>query len=165
MLVQVKKYDYSQFPQLVSSKNEVLKFKAKLDIYDVSLSGIMVVKKEVDGGVLVSFVNEFGIKYFDAQINSNKAQMLYCVKQLDKKIVTNILLHDLTLLFLPAATKHNLEAIQLGKFEYRFIETESELQVNEFNKNKMLSIILMEKEGGFAISHSSPKMTLSLKPL
>lgn len=166
MLVQVKKHDYSEFPQFFPKQEKALKFKTKLEIYDVSLTGILVVKRESDKSVLVSFVNEFGIKYFDARINNLKPEMIYCVNKLDKKIITNVLLHDLAVLFLPAAEKHSAENVELGKFVYRYTQNNSNLlEVDEFNKNKKTSTILMENNGEVSIRHTAPKMALVLKPI
>jgi len=165
MLVQVKKYDYSELPQLISQQNEALKFKTNLKIYDISLSGILVTKNQSDNNVLVSFVNEFGVKYFDARINDSKPEMLYCVKQLDKEILTNVLLHDLAVLFLPLAEEQT-ENVELGKFNYSYIRNKNDLlKVEEFNKNKKVSTISVEKGGEISISHTAPQMMLVLKPI
>jgi len=166
MLVQVKKHDYSELPQFFPKQESALKFKTKLEIYDVVLSGILVTKHESDKSVLVSFVNEFGIKYFDARINNSKPEMLYCVKQLDKKIVTNVLLHDLAILFLPAAEKQSLDNVELGKFVYRYTQNSSNLiEVEEYNRNKKISTISGEKGGELSIAHTTPKIVLVLKPI
>ncbi len=166
MLVQVKKHDYSALPQLFPKQEKALKFKTKLEIYDVALSGILVAKPESEKSVLVSFVNEFGIKYFDARINNSKPEMLYCVKQLNKKIITNVLLHDLAVLFLSSAEKQSAENVELGKFVYRYKQNNNNLiEVEEFKKNKKISTILMENNGEVSIRHATPKMALVLKPI
>lgn len=166
MLVQVSKHDYCELLQFVEKSTKALKFKANLQIYDVSLSGILVAKSDTNKTVLVSFVNEFGIKYFDARITNSNPEMLYCVKQLDKKILTNVLLHDLAVLFLAESEKQNPDSIELGKYTYRYIQNNSKLlQVEEISKNKKISTFTKAHNEEIVVNHTSPKISLSLKPI
>lgn len=165
LLLQVNSYDYTQLPYFLDLEKTSHKFKAELHIYDISLSGIMVAKRNENADILVSFVNEFGIKYFDAHLGKNNAEMIYCVKQLDKKIITNLLLHDLVLLFVPASHQQNIDEIELGNFTYKYTNAEPTLQLEEFAKNKRISTITLHCEGELSIKHTKPKVALILKPL
>ena len=66
MLVQVTKNDYAVLPALIQDSQQPLKFKTTLKIYEISLTGITVAKM-ISDEYRVSFMNEFGLKYFDAR--------------------------------------------------------------------------------------------------
>lgn len=166
MLVQVKKYNYSDLPQISSSLNQnTQKFKTNLTIYGIALTGILVVKKESSESILVSFVNEFGIKYFDARINNSNPEILYCIKQLDKKLVTNVLVHDFAVLFLSEAElNRSVEIFELGKLHYQFNQNENgTLKVEEYRKSNKISEFIVIKNGDIEVKHKKPEMSISLK--
>lgn len=167
LLVQVEKNDLSKLPGFVSIGQESLKFKAKLSIYDISLTGILATKKADGENILVSFVNEFGVKYFDARINNSKPEMLYCVKKLDKKILTNVVLHDLAVMFLPSVVENvGARTLELGKFSYEYSQEPGGIkQVSEYDSNKVISTFSMEPNGRLKVVHDKPKMSLLLKPI
>jgi len=166
LLLQVKKYNYSDLPQIIPDQfNNTKRYKTTLGIYDVELTGILVVKAESSENILVSFVNEFGIKYFDARITNSNPSMLFCVKQLKKKIVTNVLLHNMALLFLPSAQHISEKHIRLGGFEYRYKRNKDSMKVVEFRNNNQISELNVFSSGNIEVLHTKPKMSLFLKPI
>lgn len=152
---------------MVCSSRSPIKLKTELHVYDVSLTGIMVVKKGTDGALLVSFVNEFGLKYFDAILKGSDTQMLYCIKQLDKKILTNVLLHDLSVLFLSSVNHEVSNAkFQLGKYTYNYsMKEDGTKQINEYNRKEIISVFLYKKGGTFEVTHTNMKISMNLKPI
>jgi hypothetical protein len=163
---QISMNDYTSLPTLLANSQQPLKFKTKLKIYKVSLSGILVAKKIMEE-YRISFINEFGVKYFDARIGVTEIEMLYCIKQLDKKIFTNILLHDLAVLFLPSSGENISEKpYQLGKYSYAYIQNDSiTKQINEYKKNKIISTFSRTNDGEITVEHTMPEMSLNLKPI
>jgi len=166
MLVQVTKNDYAVLPALIQDSQQPLKFKTTLKIYEVSLTGIMVAKM-ISDEYRISFMNEFGVKYFDARISETEAEMLYCVKQLDKKILSNVLLHDFAVLLLPSSDKNITEdTYKLGKFNYNYIQKEGlPEQIQEYKKNKVVSTFSRTGGGEINVEHTQPRMSLVLKPI
>lgn len=168
MLVQVKKYNYSDLPQISSALNQsTQKYKTNLTIYGISLTGILVAKKESSESILVSFVNEFGVKYFDARLNNSNPEMLYCMKQLDKKVLTNVLLHDLAVFFIPSATQNSMgDTFELGKYNYNYNHNENgTLIVDEYKNNNKISAFSVTNNGEIEITHLKPDLSISLKPI
>ncbi len=166
MLVQVTKNDYTSLPALIQDSQQPLKFKTTLKIYEVSLTGIMVTKM-ISDEYRISFMNEFGVKYFDARISETDAEMLYCVKQLDKKILSNVLLHDLAVMLLPSSGKSITEdTFTLGKFNYKYIQEDGLFkQIQEYKKNKVVSTFSKTGGGEIGVEHTQPRMSLILKPI
>jgi len=166
MLVQVTTNDYAGLPALVQHSQQPLKFKTTLKIYEISLTGITVAKM-ISDEYRVSFMNEFGLKYFDARISENEAEMLYCVKRLDKKILSNVLLHDFAVLLLPSSGKSIAEdSYKLGKFNYKYIQEEGlSEQIQEYKKNKVVSTFSKTSGGEISVEHIRPRMSLILKPI
>lgn len=165
LLVQTKTQDYASLPALIHFSKSPEKFKAEVHVYDISLTGILVAKKINDGEVLVTFINEFGLKYFDARLKGPETEMTYCIKPLDKKIITNTLLHDLSVFFIPSSNKVTEKGLYaLKNFSYQISDLQNnEQQVKEFNKKKLVSIYLQKSEEEYHISHPGIRIEISLK--
>jgi len=62
------------------------------------LSGLLLIKEMPDSSIRVVFSNEMGLKYFDFEYSHSKFKVIYCIHQLNRKIVLNLLRKDLGLL-------------------------------------------------------------------
>ncbi len=164
-LLQIEKQDFASLPSLISLSETSLKFKAELTIYDISLSGIMIAKKGNKGDVFVTFVNEFGLKYFDAHLDAPDTKMIYCIKPLDKRKFTNVVLHDLSIFFLPSANEGaNKKNYSLNNFSYHYSKLENKKeQIEEYKKKKLVSIYLQESNEEYKVTHPDIRIKISLK--
>lgn len=166
MLRQVSKNEYTRLPSLMASSQHPLKFKTKLKIYEVSLSGILVAKKIRDE-YRISFINEFGVKYFDACISEAEIKMIYCIKQLDKRVFTNVLLHDLAILLLPSSVgdaSGNIYPIENYTYHYTRNEGTAE-HIQEYKRNKIATVFSRTTDGEISVEHKRFPMSLNLKPI
>ncbi len=73
-------------------------FKASLDIGKHHLSGLLFVKKMPDAECRIVFSNEFGMTYFDVEVEANRFKVNYCFEPLNKKMLWKILETDFRLL-------------------------------------------------------------------
>lgn len=82
------------------SDNETTRYTVAITYKNASFSGICVVKR-MDGIIVGSIVNEFGIRAFDFKMSGNRrrVKLLNAMKPLDKCLVRKAIAHDLKRLF------------------------------------------------------------------
>ncbi|MBY0425100.1 MAG: hypothetical protein K2Q22_05640 [Cytophagales bacterium] len=74
-------------------------FKTTFDVYGKQLSGILVARHMPDNSYRMVMSPSSGPTFFDGEFRDGKFKMVNCMKQLNKKIVINLLEKDLRLLF------------------------------------------------------------------
>ena len=73
-------------------------YKANIDVYKKSFSGIFIVKKLGDENHRMVFTTEMGNKIFDFSFSDNDFKVNFILEELDKKILINILKNDFKVL-------------------------------------------------------------------
>jgi len=78
-------------------------YKAEIDVVGHHLSGLLLIKTMPDSSIRIVFSNEMGFKFFDFKFSADGSfQVLYVVKQMDKKPVIKTLKKDFELIIMPA---------------------------------------------------------------
>ncbi len=75
-------------------------YNAKIDVVGKHLSGLLLFKTMPDSSIRVVFSNEMGVKFFDFEYKNSGFQPLYCIRQLNNKIVIRQLKEDIGYLFM-----------------------------------------------------------------
>ena len=98
------KSPYSSLQKSDTDKLCIVKFKpqftsilynAKIDVVGKHLSGLLLFKTMPDSSIRVVFSNEMGVKFFDFEYRNSGFKSLYCISQLNKKIVIKQLKEDI----------------------------------------------------------------------
>lgn len=110
-------------------------FKISIDAYGNNFGGIVVCKKINPNHYRFAFLNEFGGKMLDFELENQEMKVNYAMEQLDRKIILNMLQKDFNLLF-----NENNTIIQTFESDgYSVLQTEiSENPVYYFLKNDSL---------------------------
>lgn len=74
-------------------------YKASIDVYGKQLGGIFVAKKINDSIHRAVLTTDFGNTLLDFEVSENSFKVIYCVDELNKKIVLNTLKDDFRLVF------------------------------------------------------------------
>lgn len=73
-------------------------YNSHINVVGKHLSGLLLFKKMEDSSTRVLFSNEMGVKFFDFEFAPSGFKVIYCIKQLNKKVVINELKKDIGLL-------------------------------------------------------------------
>lgn len=84
-------------PYLLDFNEET--YKISIDAYGNQFGGILVAKKLDFNYFRFAFLNEFGGKMLDFELNQGELKLNYALEQLNKKVILNLLKKDFYLLF------------------------------------------------------------------
>lgn len=127
-------------PEFLTNSPIEKSFRMSIDAYGNNFSGIVVSKKINSNHYRFAFLNEFGAKMLDFELENQGVKMHYAIEQLDKKIILNLLQKDFNLLF-----NENNKIIQtFNSKEFKILETEiNRKSVYYFLKNGSLQKTVM----------------------
>lgn len=74
-------------------------FKITIDAYGSSFGGILAAKKLNENHFRFAFINEFGGKLMDFELQNGEFKLNYAIEDLNRKIILNLLKKDFILLF------------------------------------------------------------------
>jgi hypothetical protein len=81
-----------------SDTNKDYVYKANIDVYNKSFSGLLIIKKIDDNNHRIAFTTEMGNKLFDFSFIEDTFKINYILEDLNKKILINILKKDFKVL-------------------------------------------------------------------
>ncbi len=120
-------------------------FKISIEAFDNHFGGIMVAKKLETNHYRFAFLNEFGGKMMDFEIQNRNLKLNYAIDQLDQKIILNMLKKDFSMLFSEEVFIKN----EFAQNELRILEAEKFIGNKnlyyELNSNGELTKILLGK--------------------
>ena len=110
LFVSCKTYEIPNATKIESSQKKVQNlyfsdsekdyvYKASIDVYGKQLGGIFVAKKINDSIHRAVLTTDFGNTLLDFEVSENSFKVIYCVDELNKKIVVNTLKDDFRLVF------------------------------------------------------------------
>src|ERR1035437_4022081 len=70
-------------------------YNTHVNVIGKHLSGLMIIKRMRDSTIRVVFSSEMGVKFFDFEYSGIGFKVVYCMEQLNKKVVINQLKKDL----------------------------------------------------------------------
>lgn len=73
-------------------------YKANIDVYDTSFSGLLIIKKIDCNNHRIAFTTEMGNKLFDFSFTEDAFKINYILDELNKKILVNVLKKDFKVL-------------------------------------------------------------------
>ena len=77
---------------------EKVLFKATMEIRGNEMTGLLFIKKMPGSEYRIVFSNEFGMTYFDLELQSDSSSVIYCFEPMNKKMLLNLLKSDFRLL-------------------------------------------------------------------
>lgn len=79
-------------------------YKAKIEVYNANLGGILIIKKTGSQSHRIVMTTEFGSKLLDLEYDGTTFTKNFVVKELDRKFILNVLEEDFKLLLIDKAT-------------------------------------------------------------
>ena len=73
-------------------------FRASMEVKKNELTGLVFIKKMPDSTYRIVFSNEFGMTFFDLEIQTDSFRVIYCFEPMNKKMLLNLLEIDFRLL-------------------------------------------------------------------
>lgn len=126
-------------------------YKTKIDIYNDSFGGILIIKKIKENNHRILFTTTFGNKIFDFQIVDGSFKIIYIIEELNKKSIIKTLKNDFEILIIEHNTLYNVYTDQklyvyqskLGKGYNYYIVSENGIlsEIIHSKKNKKNTII------------------------
>ena len=83
---------------VVNVNFEKVLFKATMEIRGTQITGLLFIKKMPDSEYRIVFSNEFGMTYFDLELQSDSFNVIYCFEPMNKKMLLSLLESDFRLL-------------------------------------------------------------------
>lgn len=154
-------------------------YKANIEAFGNSFSGICIVKKLGEDHHRIAFTTEIGNKIFDFTFQEENFTVNHILKKIDKRILINILKNDLKVLIKenPSVKRtfqkgsKSIYKTQIGnKKYYHFITKENLTKVARVGNGKeKVKLIFSEISDNIArhiqISHQNFKLTIVLKAI
>ncbi len=186
------KSPYSSLQKSDADKLCIAKFKplftsilynTKIDVVGKHLSGLLLFKTMPDSSIRVVFTNEMGAKLFDFEYRNSGFKSLYCISQLNKKIVIRQLKEDIGYLIMDAINFSSASVKQNNNqlyFEFANKKTKTYyitddnclklLRIENVSKNKKKIVIdLGDYKSGMPdsvnIAHQLFQFNISLKQI
>lgn len=125
----------SYTPEFLMNSPKEKSFRMSIDAYGNNLSGIVVSKKINPNHYRFAFLNEFGAKMLDFELENQEMKIHSVIEQLDRKIILNLLKKDFNLLF----NENNKITQTFDSEEFKILKSEINSQsVYYFLKNNSL---------------------------
>ena len=156
-------------------------YKASIDVYGKQLGGIFVAKKINDSIHRAVLTTDFGNTLLDFEVSENSFKVIYCVDELNKKIVLNTLKDDFRLVFRQnyfveeafENQSHTIYKVKDGKRFNYLSENKSDQMLTQLihtTKTKEKVVIRFEgKNSTFAkkinIEHKNIKLNIELNQI
>lgn len=153
-------------------------YKANIDVYNKSFSGLLIIKKIDDNNHRIAFTTEMGNKLFDFSFIEDTFKINYILEDLNKKILINILKKDFKVLVTEnikvSKTFKDSETVvvetDIAKHKY-FVFTNDTLYKIVRIGNTKEKVIFMFKEisnniaDRITITHNNIKLKITLKSI
>jgi hypothetical protein len=168
--------------QILPSKKTLL-YDTKVNVVGKHLSGLLLTKEMPDSSIRVVFTNEMGLKFFDFEFTHSDFKVIYCMPQLNKKLVIRQLKKDMSLLLSKDVDLSKIKIFQNDSLYYYRIHSGKEINYYITDKNCSRLMRLENSNGnhkkvifnftGFKngsadsifIAHQTFDFTISLKQL
>lgn len=86
-------------------------YNTQVNVVGNHLSGLLLVKKMGNDTTRILFTSETGIKFFDFQLTNSDFKVMFCIKKLNKKVVTTQLQKVFRLILMNYGNIHNYEPL------------------------------------------------------
>lgn len=154
-------------------------YKANINAFDKKLGGIFIVKKLGQEHHRIVFTTELGNKIFDFTFNGNDFKVNQILKELDKKLLINILRNDLKVLITESPTILKTFSLQEdavfqtninGKNHFHYFRQKELYKITRVKSGKgkvefLFSGINDELANQIEINHKNINLTIVLKSI
>lgn len=172
----------SVIPYSLPHTDRTIIYKADLSFYKNTFGGLLIIKKTEIDKYRIALTTQFGLKIFDFELNQGKLNVVFCIDQLNKKMIIKTFEEDFNILLMQEGFEQlfemqNLEQnqkiwqIKSGKFSTYFIQKNESGSIDNISKRKRnsekISVVLYDykKEipGEIVLQHSNIKFKMNLK--
>jgi hypothetical protein len=169
-------------PYLLPHSEKAIIYKADITFYKNNLSGLLVIKKIEESNYRIALTTQFGLKIFDFELNHGKLNVVFCIDQLNKKMIIKTFEEAFNVLLLQESFDHIYEArnselnqkiwlLNSGKFNTYCIQNQESISIDNINKtkrnSKKISVGLLNYKndlpGEINLEHHSIKFKMNLK--
>lgn len=169
-------------PYLLPHSEKAIIYKADITFYKNNLSGLLIIKRIEENNYRIALTTQFGLKIFDFELNDGKLNVVFCIDQLNRKMVIktfeeafNILLlqEDYDQLFKLQYSEFNQKIWLLSSNKYNTycIQNHQSISIDNISKtkrnSKKISVGLRnynnDLPGEINIDHHSIKFKMNLK--
>lgn len=127
-------------PEFLINSSKEKSFRMSIEAYGEIFGGIVVCKKLDPNHYRFAFLNEFGGKILDFELENQEMRVNYVMEHLDKKIILNMLRKDFNLLF----NESNEITQMFESDEYSVLQSKlNKRPVYYFTKNDVLEKTVM----------------------
>ncbi|SMC34666.1 hypothetical protein [Moheibacter sediminis] len=127
-------------PEFLVNSSKEKSFRMSIDAYGNNFSGIVVSKKINPNHYRFAFLNEFGGKMLDFELENQQIKVHHVIEKLNRKIILNMLSKDFNLLF----NENNKITKAFESDDYSILESEiNDKPVYYFTKNDVLEKTVM----------------------
>jgi hypothetical protein len=169
-------------PVLPTLSGSTSLYSTHVNVIGKHLSGLLLFKSMPDTTKRIIFTSETGVKFFDFEYSKQGFKVLYCIKQLNKKIVINQLRKDLGLIIMDGINPAEQKVYRVGnEFYHEFPTGKDELTYyitdpeckkivrieNTERQNQKIVVTLISESAGMPdslnIDHKNFRFNISLK--
>ena len=157
-------------------------YKADITFYKNNFGGLLVIKKIEDRIYRIALTTQFGLKIFDFELNNGNLIVVFCIDQLNKKLIIKTFEDDFRLLLLQQDFEKIIEftnpdsdqkiwQLNSGTANTYYIQNQETEQIEYISKRKRnsekISVgLCCYKEdipGEIQLEHSNKKLKMNLK--
>jgi len=172
----------SVIPYSLPYTDRTIIYKADLSFYKNTFGGLLIIKKTEINKYRIVLTTQFGLKIFDFELNQGKLNVVFCIDQLNKKMIINTFEEDFNILLMQEGFEQLFEMqnpeqnqkiwqLKSGKFSTYFIQNNESVSIDNISKRKRnsekISVGLYDykKEipGEIVLQHSNIKFKMNLK--
>lgn len=156
-------------------------FKANIQVYTKSFSGLLVTKQTEPGTYRVIFTTEMGMKLFDFEINQKETIVHYSIPQFDKPLFMETIKKDMQILLMNGLGKDsvqvfkNKEGVLVHKYPFDagsnyYFQDGNLLRIEHAEKNKKKIVFTLKNHedgfpGNISIQHYGFRLKIGLTKL
>jgi len=176
--------DIRVIPFSLPQSEKTIIYKADITFYKNNFGGLLVIKKIEDKNYRIVLTTQFGLKIFDFELNHSKLNVVFCIDQLNKKMIIKTFEEDFNLLLLQqnfdylfvinnTELKQKIWQLNSGKINTFYIQNNESASIDIISKRKRnsekISVGLRSYKndlpGEIKLEHHNIKLKINLKLL
>lgn len=134
-------------PYYLPSIEKAIIYKADITFYNNNFAGLLVIKRIEENNYRLALTTQFGLKIFDFELNQGQLKAVFCIEQLNKKMILNLLEDDFNLLLLQLEydsffsmqnkeLNQNIWLLTSGKMDSYYIQNNDSESIDFISKRK-----------------------------
>ena len=174
--------DVHLIPFTLPSFENAIIYKADLSFYNNDFGGLLIIKRVEEKIYRIALTTQFGLKIFDFELSNGNLKVVFCIEQLNKKLILKTFEEDFNVLLMQQKFDHlfeiknselnqNIWQLNSGKSNTNYIQNNESNTIDMIAKmkrnSKKISVGLCcyknELPGEINVNHHSIKFTMNLK--